>query len=229
LAEALLLITATAANAASSWLSAVGKTKAAGILGIIGAAASFGASLLENFKTMIKSKGLKFVKPLLKIAAKAASLASKALSAAGEKVEAIVLDLASGVADFIADGFEPKNKILKIGKSWAQSFWATVKFLRSTAEKIATLKGADKLAAYLNLAGVVDDAHNFVIGFDGYDPATNELKGLLKQTPTNLTNRFHIRIWGIYNKATVLGAGFRNMNGIFGRIANCIQNCEKDK
>jgi RHS repeat-associated protein len=227
-AKALLTITATVANAVSSWLSAVGKTKAAGIFGIIGAAASFGTSLIEAAQAYA-NKGLKFAKSLLKVGAKAASLASKALSAAGEKVEAIVLDLASGVADFIADGFESKNKVLKIGKSWAQSFWATVKFLRSTAEKIATLKGADKLTAYLNLAGVVDDVHNFVIGFDGYDPATNEFKGLLKQTPTNLTNRFHLRIWGIHNKATVLGTGFRNMNGIFGRIANCIQNCEKDK
>jgi len=223
-AKGLLMITAAAANAASSWLSAVGAKGAANILGVIGAAAEFGVSIIDNIKTILKHKGLQFVKSLLKVGAKAATLASKALTAAGEKVEALALDIASGVADYIADGFETAHKFFRIGSKWAQSFWATAKILRSTAEKSATLNGSDKLAAYLNLAGIVDDVVSFVAEENKFRDGT-----IKDPDPKIAKDRSRVSKYSQLTNAKFIEKEVKTMSSIFGRIANCIQKCEKEK
>lgn len=150
------------ANAASSVLNAFGLSKAAAIFGIIGAAASLGTSILAarsslNWKT------------LLNAVSNAASTTGRTLSVLGYKKLGQIFGLAASVSGFISGGLtadpikDTNGNVIGYNYGWDSSIWKEYKFARSTAEQIAGIAGATKVAGYLNFLGIVDDVGDYYL------------------------------------------------------------------
>jgi hypothetical protein len=151
--KATMGIISAIANAASSTLKALGFTTAANIFGIISAAASFLTSIAD-----VKG-AVKKMKAVFKMISEGASVTSKILSATGKKVAAQWFGIGSTALGYASGRLEevkkdPNNTNLVTGFEWKNDIWETVKTGRSLAEQGATLAGEDKLAGWLNVAGL---------------------------------------------------------------------------
>jgi RHS repeat-associated protein len=222
--KAVFGIISAIASAGSALMSAIG-TKAAGIagkvFGIIGAAADFVTSIIEVVEAWA-GKGLKLAKALVKAGGRGASLASKSLDAAGEKRESLAVGLASDIAGYISgelmkDAKDPTTK-KDIAKWGLPKVRATVKFARGVAEKIASLKGADKLALSLNVSGILTDFADFVVDFNDFR----------KPMPTATTSKVQWTSgkWTWYNRFKYLEARSKNVNSSVGKVNTCLDSCD---
>lgn len=160
-ATLVLGVIASVATAASEVFGAFGLKTAANIFGIIGAAASFGASFFNEAGRFLKTAKDWTTKAIMNAVKAGATLVSKTLSAYGHAAAARVFDFAASVAGFIGGGYtDPKNPKHNPARPWRQSKWSWFKFLRGSAEQIAKIAGNEKLAGYIGLGGLVED------GFD---------------------------------------------------------------
>jgi RHS repeat-associated protein len=175
--QTILGIIGAVADAASQLLNAVNLKTAGMVLGIISAGASFVSSIfsikLNNWKSIMKA------------VSDGAALQSKVLTLAGHKKLGQIFDLVSGVTGFLAKGIksdaikDKDGKVTGYKNYWKlkNQEWEIYKFARKTAEQIATIAGATRVADYLNVAGIVDDAVDFGMsvkelmskGLDGED------------------------------------------------------------
>jgi RHS repeat-associated protein len=144
-------IIAAVASAVSEVLSLMGFQTASNIFGIISAAASFGSSLLTEGGKWVSKWTTKAILGAIKAGA---TLVSKTLTALGYTTAGQILGLVSSAADFAKNGYG------RNGKSWDQSWWGWFKFLRGTAQSIASLSGNKEVASYLGLVGLVEDGVN---------------------------------------------------------------------
>jgi hypothetical protein len=224
IAQMVFNIISAVAGAASSVLNALGLTRAGGILGIIGAAASLGASTIgaavqNNWKTVLKA------------ISDGATVTSKTLSAYGHKTIAQIFDLAGSVAGFISSGLKVDDKTGKY--SWAASDWDTYKFVRGTAEKVASLAGATRVAGFLNSIGLVDDAGDLYLGIRYFNAIVKkgnhpghpreDLAAAVKRFGVVVPSSDDIRILLRYHsRLTTLKGLTGNVNTSFGRVDKVI-------
>jgi len=157
-------IVAAIANAASSVLNAFGLTKAGAFLGIIAAGASFGTSFLN-------ARSLMNWKTLLKAVSDGATLASRTLTYYGHKKLGLIFGLVSTVTGFVSDGLKQvkdpdTGKVT--GLKWDSSYWRIYKFVRSSAEQIAGIAGANRVAGFLNVFGIIDDVGDTILGVKNF-------------------------------------------------------------
>ena len=171
--KATMGIISAIANAASSTLKALGYTTAANIFGIISAAANLGTSI-ANVKGAVKK-----MKAVFKMISDGASLASKTLSAKGKKVASQWFGIASTATGFVSgrlDEVKDKNTGKVTGFDWKNDPWETVKTGRSLAEQGATLAGEDKLAGWLNVAGLGEVGMDIRKGIKEWDKDAPKFK-----------------------------------------------------
>jgi hypothetical protein len=210
------------AGAASSVLNALGLSKAGGILGIIGAAASFGTSLLAAKETLFKS-----VKAILQAVSAGATLVSRTLSAFGHRMVAQIFGLVSSVTDFIQSGLrEAQNKII----GFHHTAWETYKFVRQTAEQVANLAGESRVAGFLNTLGLVDDAGDLYLGIRDFNKSKDAGSRNHPREDLNAdVRRFGVLVTGperdhlarrlrLRSRLTTLRGLVGNVNSIFGRV-----------
>ena len=203
LLKTVLALVGAVANAIGAVLNAVG-VKAGLIFELIGLAATFGMSLAN-----IAGKGWALAKTIFKAIQDGAALASKTLTAFGKKKLGQIFDLVSSVAGFISGsirqkdggpmGFHPKK-------------WAIYKFVRSTVEKVATIAGHDRFAAYVNVVGLVDDIGD--IYYLIQDPFS--AGGVL----SNNVNTLSATLSSLIVESTL--AVYKKINSAFGRIDKAI-------
>jgi len=167
----ILTIVGSVASAASSVLNAAGLTTAANILGIVAAAASFGLSFYNKAGELLSQIHGWTKKAIFKAVSAGATLASRVLGALGHATASRVLSLGATITGFISDGYKDDNKNPKPPgyKGWARNKIQWFKFLRASAEQVAGLVGANRVASYLGLAGIVED------GYDLYGLFKNKL------------------------------------------------------
>ena len=149
--QAVFMIIGAVTGAAASIANALGLTKLGAILDIISAAATLGASTISaaldaSWKTILKA------------ISDGAAAVSKILTVSGHEKLGQIFDLVSSATGFASDQIDA-DKTGKLEKAWE-----IYKFARDTTQKVAEIAGADRLAAFLNKAGVVDDAVDLYLG-----------------------------------------------------------------
>jgi RHS repeat-associated protein len=218
-AQMVFNIIAAVANAASSVLKALGFTKAGNIFGIIGAAASFGASVIDaalktNWKTVLQA------------VSDGAATVSKTLTELGYKKLGQVFDLASSVTGFISEGLEEDETTGKL--HWKKEYkWQTYKFVRETAEKITTIAGATRVAGFLNTLGFVDDVGDLYKGVKFFnDPHSHPKENLgakIKRFGIVIAHNDQLaRSLRLRSRLRTLRGLVGNVNSIFGRVDKAI-------
>lgn len=155
--QTVLGIIGAVANAAASVLNALGLKTAAAVFGLISAGAGFLSSLAD----IVGKAGIEKVKSILTAIAKGATLASKALSQAGHNKLSQVFGLISSATDFVASGFKKQDNG---SYKFTYKPWEVYKFARKTAEQIANLAGAKRVAGFLNVLGLVEDVYTLAKG-----------------------------------------------------------------
>ncbi len=161
------------ANAASAAFEVLNLKTLSTIFGIIGAAASFGSSLLDKAGHFYKfwEKGLKQILGVIKAGA---NLASKVLSAAGHTLASNIM----GVVGAVAGALDTLNGV--DGKSKWKSPWQVFKAVRGVAQKIAVAAGAKRLAMILDTMGLPEDVENIYGGIQalraGFKPKEPDKK-----------------------------------------------------
>ena len=148
--QAVFTIIGAVTGAIASVANALGFTKLGGILEVISAAASFGASTISAALE-------KTAKTILKAISDGAALVNKTLTATGHEKLAQIFDLVSSSTGFVSESINDAGK-------FKPKKWDLYKFIRETTEKVATLAGADRLASFLNTAGLIDDAYDIYLG-----------------------------------------------------------------
>lgn len=148
--QAVFLVIGAVTGAAASVANALGLTKLGGILGVISAIATFGASTISaaldaSWKTILKA------------ISDGASAVSKTLTAFGREKLGQIFDLISSATGFASDRIDDDSSRL-------EKAWEIYKFARDTTQKVAEIAGADRLATFLNKAGVIDDAVDIYLG-----------------------------------------------------------------
>jgi RHS repeat-associated protein len=154
--QAVFMIIGAVTGAIASVANALGFTKLGGILEIISAAATFGASAISAALE-------KTAKTILKAISDGAAFVSKTLTAAGYEKLGQIFDLAASSTGFVSDSIDGETGKFKLKK------WEFYKFVRETAEKVATLAGADRLATFLNKAGLIDDIGDLYLGIRDFN------------------------------------------------------------
>lgn len=200
--------------------NAFGLTRVGAILGIIGAVASFGSSILAarsslNWKTLFAA------------ISSGATAASRTLTFLGYRKLGQIFGLISTVTGFISTGLKP-NKAGK-GLKWNPSNWEIYKFARSSAEQVANLAGAVRVAGFLNVFGIIDDVGDSYLGIRDF--LKNDVAGgekvykldFLKNTKRLLTGCEEINArFGIF----ILNL-LRRANAQTGRINSSIRRIER--
>jgi RHS repeat-associated protein len=142
-------------NAAGALLNALGLKTAAAIIGIVGAALDF----VGSFRSMLDilrdraREGIEKVKSILTTISKGFTLASKVLSQVGHSKLAQVFDLVSSATDFVSNGLKKVQGKIKFNPS----SWEIYKFTRKTAEQIANIAGAQRIAGFFKTIGLIED------------------------------------------------------------------------
>jgi RHS repeat-associated protein len=171
--QAILSIINAVANAAAKLLDALGLKTAAAIVGIIGAAADFLKSfkdMLDILKDKLKDVGEK-VKSILTTISKGFTVASKVLSQVGHAKLAQVFELVSSATAFVSNGL----KKVKGKYKFSPGSWDVYKFTRQTAEQIANIAGAQRIAGFFKAIGLIEDGvglYNFFRNGDAEDILT---------------------------------------------------------
>jgi RHS repeat-associated protein len=178
---AVLLTIAKVATAVSQVLDVLGITKASKVFGIIAAAASFGASLIDANN----------VKTTLKAISDGASLVSKVLTQLGHEKLGQIFALAASTAKFLSDGFKVNATTGKT--NWDVSKWDAFKFTRGTLEKIATLFGATRVAGFLSTLGFPEE----IVG--GYEQVKSLIRSFNAPQTTPSSTRTGQGIMGNVN------------------------------
>ena len=236
-------IVAAVANAASSVLNAFGLTRAGAMFGIIAGFASFGTSFLNarsalNWKTFFSA------------ISSAATATSRTLSFLGHTKLGRVFGLAGTVTGFVADGIQADpirdpndpDKILDYRHFWDSSKWKIYKFARSSTEQVARLAGANRVAGYLNAAGIADDVGDAIAAYRDFrddlrrirrgqagqklgPPSTASRLDFWSNTRTALTGSALANAQGIIFMRNVLrefGSQAGRYNSIIGRVERSI-------
>jgi RHS repeat-associated protein len=166
------------AGAASTVLSAFGLSKAAAIFGIVAAFASFGTSL-------IAARSALNLKTLMAAFSAGATAVSRTLTALGYRKLGQIFGLAASITGFISEGLKPKdNTDPTKGFKFQVTKFEIYKFARSASEQVATIFGATRFAAYLNVLGIAEDVIDYYqFGKQAVSLPSNDLKKLL--FPTN--------------------------------------------
>ena len=168
-----LTIISAVSGAASSVSSAAGLTTLSKILGIISAAASFGVALYNKAGQLLSKIHGWTTKAILNAVKAGATLASRIFDAGHQTTVARILGLGASAAGFISDGYKgdlhtPKDPNYK---AWTKSWWKWFRFVRASAEQIATMANENRIASYLGVVGLVEDGRDFLNLFTNKLPA----------------------------------------------------------
>lgn len=204
------------ANAASSVLNAVGLKTAGAVFGFISAGAGFVSSIAS-----IGGTGKALAKSILAAISSGAGLYSKALSQAGHNKLSQVFGLISSVTDFVANGFKKQdNGTYK----FEYKAWEVFKFARATAEKVANLAGATRVAGYLNVLGLVNDAYDLYRGITHFNE--KEAGGnLAAAVGGKYKNRKDL--WETLNRQIRLQGRISRLGGLIGIVNTAIGRVER--
>ena len=156
-----------AATVAEQVFTILGLKTLSTIFGIIGAAASFGTNLLDKAGKLI-TLAKDGVKAILGAIKAGASLASKVLTAFGQKTAAGIMGFINAIAGAI-DGIlkqdalkDSAGKFTGFKYSLSKDFFAWYKSIRSAAQATATLVGAKNVANVLGAFSFITDVQDIV-------------------------------------------------------------------
>jgi RHS repeat-associated protein len=208
--QAVFMIIGAVTGAIAAVANALGFTKLGGILEIISAAATFGASTISAALE-------KTWKTVLKAISDGAAFVSKTLTAYGYEKLGQIFDLVSSSTGFVSESIDGETGKFKLKK------WEFYKFVRETTEKVATIAGADRLAAFLNKAGLIDDVVDIVIGivqFNNKDVHEREDLGAeVKRFGTVVQASKRVqKLLRLESRLETLGGLVDKINSIFDRL-----------
>jgi len=210
--QEVFMIIGAVTGAIASVANALGFTKLGGILEIISTAATFGASTIGAVLE-------KTAKAILQAISDGAAFVSKTLSAFGYDKLSQIFDLVSSSTGFVSDSIDDDTGKFKLKK------WKLYEFIRGTTEKVAAIAGADKLAAILNKAGLIDDVADIVLGiihFNDPDPEWHPREDLGAEvkkfgTVVNASKRIQ-KLLRLQSRLDTLKGLVEKVNSIFDRL-----------
>lgn len=232
--QAVMGIIGAVAGAAQSLTEALGLKRLSAVFGLIAA----GAGFLGSLQAIKGTAGWAKAKAIFKAISDGATLASKSLAMAGHTKLSQVFGLISTAAGFISGAIrkEKDKNGLTIETSsfgWRPEPWEVFKFARNMAAQIATMAGATKVAGWLDVMGLVEDAYALGASIFGSDFNKGEAGGDIYSTKPqknwhgNALKADPDGFWSSYRKHIRLTSRIKKLKGLIGNVNKAFGRIEK--
>jgi RHS repeat-associated protein len=232
--QAVMGIISAVAGAAQSLTEALGLKRLSAVFGLIAA----GAGFLGSLQAIKGTAGWAKTKAIFKAIGDGASLASKSLAMAGHTKLSQVFGLVSTAANFISGAIR-KDKdangitIESSSLGWRPEPWEVFKFARNMAAQIATMAGAQKVAGWLDVIGLAEDAYSLGASIFGNDFNKGEAGGDIysakpqKDWRGNVLKADADGFWSSYRKHIRLTSRVKKLRGLIGNVNKAFGRIEK--